>query len=342
MKQYVGISRDHSGSMFRFADAAMADYNLTIEELERASGVNNIDTVVSVVTHQGDVRTEVNNTEVSRLSRLRSYPTPGSSTPLFQSVDALINLLESKGASDSTYLVIAVTDGFENHSPQYEVDRIVRRIQTLQKTDHWTFVFRVPVGGNKQGLINYGIPAGNIQEWEQTERGFREATEQTRSAVTRYYGAVASGQKSTRVFFANADKLSVGQVASNMHDISGEVVLFPVKGKPVGDVLVKPFIEEKTGKPYRRGTAFYQLTKAKKATTSARVVQDYKTIIVRNQKTGEVFAGNAARDLLGLPHFGNIRLRPGQHGEWDIFVQSTSDNRILEPKTSVIYWENAR
>jgi len=72
-----------------------------------------------------------------------------------------------------------------------------------------------------------------------------------------------------------------------------------------------------------------------------KVVQDYKKIIIRNKYHGATYQGAAARQLLNLPTQGNISLRPGDHGDWDIYIQSTSNNRILPPGTTVLYWGNA-
>lgn len=319
MKQYVGISRDHSGSMSGIARAAMNDYNQTIEELERASGINGIDTIVSVVGHYPDIRVEVENSSFAALRPLTSYPTPGGRTPLFQSIERLIRMLEKAPDADkATFLVMAVTDGEENVLYGSALESILRLIRDKQATDRWTFVFRVPKGG-RSTLTRLGIPAGNIQEWEQTERGFQEATNVTRSAISNYYGGVSKGLTSSKTFYADLANVSQRTVAANMHNISGEVRVFPVKNRE----QISSFLSRTTGYPYIKGTGFYQLIKSEKA------VQDYKTIIVRNQNTGDVYAGNAARDLLNLPHSGTISLKPGNHGDWDIFIQSTSDNRVL-------------
>ena len=42
-KQYIGISRDHSGSMGGLTKAAMQDYNLLLDTLRRASDDSDID-----------------------------------------------------------------------------------------------------------------------------------------------------------------------------------------------------------------------------------------------------------------------------------------------------------
>jgi hypothetical protein len=67
-------------------------------------------------------------------------------------------------------------------------------------------------------------------------------------------------------------------------------------------------------------------------------VHDYKQIIIRDKKTGAVYSGAEARNLLGLPHNGNVKIIPGNHGAYDVFVQSTSVNRKLPVGTQVIYW----
>lgn len=331
MKQYVGISRDHSGSMSGLANSAMRDYNLTIEELERASTLNGIDTIVSVVSHQGTISKEIVNSSVTALKPLRHYPTPGGSTPLFRSVETLIHMLEQVPDADSaTFLVMAVTDGEENVSYGRELDLITKLIKQKQSTDRWTFVFRVPKG-YASNLTARGIFAGNIQEWEQTERGFQEATQATQSAISTYYTGVTRGVTSSKTFYADMANVSQRQVAQNLPNISHEVSAFTVRKND----MIRPFLEGATGRPYVKGTGFYQLMKSEK-------VQDYKTIMVRNQNTGDVYAGVAARSLLQLPPYGTITLRPGNHGTWDIFVQSTSVNRLLTPGTQVMYWRNAR
>lgn len=329
MKQYVGLSRDHSGSMNGLDRAAMNDYNQTIGAIKKAAVDQDIDTVTSVVSFQNSVvKCEVVNSGIDRLRPLTSYPT-GGGTPLFDSVGELITMLErTPDANDKnvTFLVVAITDGEDNESPNWK-NRIGDKIRALQATDRWTFVFRVPRGYSRR-LQAFGIPSGNIQEWEQTERGFQEATVATQSAVSNYFKGVKSGVRSTRTFYADMKNVSAAKVASAMNDISDEVTIYPVKTRQ----MIEPFAINKVG-GLVRGQWFYQLSKPEKA------VQDYKVIVVRNKNTGAVYGGGDARQLLNLPDTGTISLKPGNHGEWDIFVQSTSNNRILVPNTSVLRWE---
>jgi hypothetical protein len=335
MKQYIGIARDHSGSMASLAHAAIKDYNDTVRVVDEASINNNIDTIVSPVKFgiNNRVDREIVNSNIDRLRPLTSYITDGT-TPLFDAVGELIDLLSAapdSGIDGVTFLVMVITDGQENASRKWTGRSIGDRIRKLQATDRWTFVFRVPRGYG-HALENLGIPSGNIQEWDQTERGLRESSVVTQSAINNYYGAVKRGVSSTRSFYSDMAKVSSNQVVSAMTNISSEVRIFPVDRR----TEIASFIALKTQTEYKKGTAFYQLMKPEKA------VQDYKLIVIRNKNTGAVYAGQSARDILNLPTTGTIKLIPGDHGDWDIYIQSTSTNRILLPGTTVLYWANAR
>jgi hypothetical protein len=333
MKQYVGIARDHSGSMSSLRQAAIKDYNDTIRVVKEASTDNGIDTIASTVRFgiAGAVDREIVNSNVSQLKPITTYRTDGM-TPLFDAVGELIEIFEKtpdQSKQDVTFLVMAITDGQENVSRKWR-NKLGDKIRELQATDRWTFVFRVP-RGYSQNLENLGIPSGNIQEWDQTERGLRESSVVTQSAISNYYSGVSRGIRSSTGFYTNLAGVSQNKVTSVMTNISGEVRIFPVDS--VHKVFISSFFSLKTHQSYKKGTAFYQLTKPEKA------VQGYKLIVVRNKNTGAVYAGQSARDLLHLPTVGTIRLAPGDHGDWDIYIQSTSSNRILIPGTTALYWE---
>jgi len=58
----------------------------------------------------------------------------------------------------------------------------------------------------------------------------------------------------------------------------------------------------------KKGAAFYLLMKKEDE------VQDHKQICIRNKKTGTVFSGVQARNMLGLPYHGTVKVVPGNHG----------------------------
>lgn len=339
MKNYIGISRDHSGSMRPIASAAARDYNLTINVLKDQAINHKQETFVSVVKcgvgSLGVVGVECAAAPITALQPIaeNAYKADANSTPLLDSVGELITLFESSpdvNDPETSFLVMAITDGEENSSRLWSPTRLMKKIQQLQNTDRWTFVFRVPHGGKKT-LLSMGVPSGNILEWETTERGMEQSTQITSQAFQNYYSNRAAGQRSTKSFYMDLSAISEKEIKTELVDISSKVNLFVVQSNENGKEI-KTFIEERTNKPYLKGAAFYQLTKTEKE------VQSYKVLVVRDKFSGKIYGGQAARQLLGLPSYGTVRLVPEKSGKFDVFIQSTSLNRKLVSGSIVLYW----
>jgi hypothetical protein len=338
LKQYIGISRDHSGSMGSLTRAALKDYNDNIAVIKEQATAQGIDTVVSVVkcgVGPTGLMREVVNSSVTAIAPLTRYEANGG-TPLFDSVGELIDIMTAvPDANDPnvSFLVMVITDGEENQSKKWSGTSLSARIRQLQATDRWTFVFRVPFGYGRQ-LAKFGIPAGNILEWDQTDRGVEEASASTREAFTSYYKARSTGVSSTKTFYADLKNVTPAEVKAQLNDISPEVTVWQVFALDAGRG-VKDFVEGHTGKTLVKGTIFYQLTKTEKE------VQDYKKIVIREKSSGLMYTGPAARTLLGLPTAGKCRVVPGDFGAYDVFVQSTSLNRKLVEGSSILLYERA-
>jgi len=341
-KNYIAIVRDHSSSMSSIARPAARDYNDNIAALKEASNRENLDTIVSTIKC-GDyaaqktnlVSREVVNSNINVLQPINEgrYETRGGSTPLFDAVGEAIDVLTKVpdiNDPDVSFLVMVITDGQENSSKRYTGADISARIRQLQGTDHWTFAFRVPRGGARE-LTGYGIPAGNILEWEQTEQGFREATYTTRNSIDTYYTQRSAGQTMTKSFYTDLSDVKPQDLKKACKDIQNDVEIWKV-----GDTteLIREFCEKKTKKPFLKGAAFYELVKTEIK------VQDNKKIAIRDRVSGAVYTGEAARRTLGLPAYGTVRVHPGNHSQFDVFIQSTSVNRKLTPHTRLMYWSN--
>ena len=170
MKNYIGISRDHSASMRGLEAAASSDYNDNIASIKEGSAEHNIDTIVSVVKcgvgRAATVEREVVNSNVIALNPIKAgqYVADGNATPLFDSVGDLIEQLESVPDAndlDVSFIVMVITDGGENSSRKWTGSSIAKKIAELRKTDRWTFSFRVP-RGYKRELAQYGIRVNTI------------------------------------------------------------------------------------------------------------------------------------------------------------------------------------
>lgn len=93
--------------------------------------------------------------------------------------------------------------------------------------------------------------------------------------------------------------------------------------------VIRDFVKD-NGLAFKKGRGFYQLTKTE-------TIQEYKEVVLRENATGDLYSGEKARELLGLPRSGNVRARPIVPAGYTAFVQSTSYNRKLIGGTEFLY-----
>jgi hypothetical protein len=95
------------------------------------------------------------------------------------------------------------------------------------------------------------------------------------------------------------------------------------------DISIKAFVLE-NGLSFKVGRGFYEFTKTE-------TIQAKKEIILMDRVTGDLFAGSAAREMLGLPMDATMRIKPSSLEKYVVFVQSTSANRKLIGNTRFLY-----
>jgi hypothetical protein len=162
-----------------------------------------------------------------------------------------------------------------------------------------------------------------------------EASQVITRAHTSYMEARATGLRSTNNLFdmsAAAVNATTIQAAGLTPLDPSEYVLIPVIFKPPfkeGDDWISTFTES-IGYQYVARRGFYQLTLA------SVLVQAHKEIAVVEKKSGKVYTGKNARALLGLPDM-NVTLKASQNPDYDIFIQSTSNNRKLLLGSKYLY-----
>lgn len=332
-RTYVGFVRDHSGSMRGLGHLAMNDFNLMVDGFIKEDDDTHrtfMATVKCGVGWSADVVTESKLVPLSPAMKIFTYDTDGSGTPLWDSVGAAIEELEivpTSPGDGQAFLVMVVTDGYENRSKKWSAKSIAAKIAELQKTDVWTFTFRVP-RGHKEYLVGLGIPENNVIEWEQTEAGIRHSTVFTQQSTTNFVNMRKMGDTQSTAFYSNVADVKESEIKAVAEDVTSTVEKFWVSKAEEG-VMIKDFVEKNTNRPYMPGSAMYQLTKPVK-------VQDHKAIAIRDRATGKVYAGHQARKLMNLPVAGQVNLKPGYQGKYDVFIQSTSVNRKLMGETTVL------
>ncbi|ASZ74596.1 hypothetical protein KHO57_gp021 [Mycobacterium phage Phabba] len=261
--------------------------------------------------------------DVLRMPSIAGVYKPFGNTPLIDaSLQAITELAETpERYGEHSFLVYVLTDGIENIS-RNNPTTLRQKINGLP--EHWTVATFVPDDRGQRLAIDNGFPRDNIAVWDVTSAvGLEKAGEQMREATENFMQARRSGVRGTKQLF-NLAAPKISAVKANLDPLrSSEYDIFNV-GQDVAEI--RPFVEDATGRPYAKGNAYYQLTKRE-------TVQAGKQIAIMGSKG--VYTGRQARDLLGLPDY-EVKVDPSFNRDYDVFIQSTSTNRKLMPKTKVL------
>jgi len=326
----VVIMLDESGSMISLTPKVKESFAKQIAKL-RESQVG--ETFVSVGTFQTEVKFQKMNLNInsSGLDDLR-YSCNGW-TALNDGIGKSIDLLQPFESIDDAvtddwgYLIIVMTDGEENQSSLYKDYAVRKMIELKQKGDHYTFCMLVPQGTKAIIGSRYVIPLENITEWDgKTEASYGKVQTQTLAATQSYMASRAAGQTKTASFYSDASNLDPKK--DKLVDVTTDYKSHKIDK----ETDITSFYQYKTGKNYSpaEGKAFYTLMKRE-------LIQPDKEIVVRDKVTKRIFGGDVRKALNMVPQSGTIlRVSPGNHANWDIFVQSKSPNRKLVRGTDLL------
>ena len=320
---------DDSSSVRTYAQEMNESINRTISDLKADAYRTGTDISFSLYYFADSVRPQyplnVNVKEVQKVA----FRMPYGNTALFDAVERAINdhIRPERFDEEVAYLVITITDGEDNCSGDRSGTRMKNLLSRVQGTDRWTITFQMPPGKSGQFCRTYGIHPGNCTEWETTGQGLRETTVVRTMSTQNYMTNRTKGVTSMSTFYTDLSGVNVEDLKKNLTNIQDRVKTFPV----AAEADIRPFIESKTLQPYEAGSVFYQLTKPE-------LIQDTKKLLIKEKNGRAMFGGQEARKLLGLPQGEDCRVKPGNHGNFDLFVQSTSVNRKLVRGTTVVHW----
>jgi hypothetical protein len=331
LTNHVIFCLDTSGSMFNCYSEAVHQLNAgvkAIKDLARATGQH---TTISLYTFGATVRRpwfQIPVEDVRELGQFEHYD--GGSTPLRDAVCSAIDDARNQSESsdsDTAYLLKCITDGGENSSHRYPTAALEQWIRSAQATDRWTLVFMVPRGQTRT-LASFGVPIGNITEWDNTVEGARQVFQADIAATNSYYNVRTAGLTSTDSYFITDLSDLTKHDLKQMKDLSASFTVFNV----TKEVAIKDFVEGKGG-DFVLGAGYYQVTKKELLRTG-------RQVLVKEKGSPKIYGGADARDILGLPA-GEVRVTPGNHANYDIFFQSTSVNRRLVRGTALL-WDTTK
>lgn len=326
IKNRIVFALDISGSMRWLTEPARQAVNRKLADIRKLTEQEGQQTEVAIVFFDDVMEVAMPLTDIRKVTDLTYYPARGG-TALFDGVAYAANLIDNRD-KDTSYLVLGFTDGGENSSRKYR-DTIKTFVRERLNRDNWSFAFQVPRNTRDTVAQQFGVAVGAVNEWDQTEKGMKQATVADSAGLNTYFASRSAGLRKVESFYVQTDlgNLKAQDVKKALTDLSARFKVYTVDK----EATVKEFVEAKTGRPYVIGSTYYALTKKEK-------VQPQKALLLMEKGKKQVWGGNEARDLIGLPTDGvsHASVEPGNHSNYDVFVQSTSVNRKLVRGTKVL------
>jgi hypothetical protein len=325
---HIVLVLDASLSMTNIANDLIKAADNQIQYLARRSKELDQETRITVYAFntkgysKADIRCLIYDKDVLRMPSIASLYRAEGNTPL---IDATLLALDDLAMTPEKYgehsfLIYVMTDGEENSSRATPYT-LTSKINSLP--DNWTLATFVPNQIAVHEAKRFGFPKDNIAVWDATNAaGVQEAGERIRQTTDNFMRARASGIRGSKNLFTMAAP-TLQQIDAHMKPLHfGQFRLFDVSEES----RIDNFVERQTGRAYKLGEAYYQLSKTE-------MIQPQKQIAILG-KNG-IYVGPDARKLLNLPD-DHVKVSPKHNPDYEIFVQSTSTNRKLLSNTKLL------
>lgn len=318
---------DASGSMdgARLTEPTRQAFNKQIEAI-RAAAVGKV--FVTLYSFGSRISLIRNRQPIEQLAPLDYFTAYEGSTRLFDAIAEAIQ--KAQPSSDAAYVLTVLTDGGDNERRTSTPEVVAKMIKETLATDRWTHAIMLPANQLYIFARNFPmIPAGNIVAWDTTPAGAEKVGEQATQAAKVYMTSRATGAtRSTNYFQPNLSAVSEADLAK-CTDLSGAFKRY----QAVKETTCKEIAEERSHRPFVLGSAYYQLTKREK-------IQGHKQLLLWHRTTGRIFGGVEARKLIGLQLGVDAKVEPGNHGDFEVYIKSTSINRIVPRGAAMLHDAN--
>lgn len=308
---------DASGSMAHIHQQVVDSFNAEIEGLRKASAANPGagETFVTIWAFDYDGTMIANHVPLADVPEMNynGYSASGG-TALYHTLEAAVH----NASPDEAHLLLVITDGDDTQGGYEAWTNAYRRLDRST----WTFVLRGPRGSAAK-LSNF-FPKDNCLEWSGAAE-YVEASGSTVSSFGGYYAQRSTGVTSTKTFFKpDLSKVKGSDLRFMLQEVDGQYRKFAVDR----ECAINAFVEYKTGKGYVPGSAYYQLTKPED-------IEEGRALLLRHRDTGTLYGGQNVRNVVSMPSVGIVKAKPGNMGEYDLFVESHSLNRRLVRGTDI-------
>ena len=196
----VNFILDKSGSMGSIRESTISGFNEYLKTLQNDGNRYNF-SLVLFETAMLDLYTNEPIKNIKPLT-IGTY-VPDGMTALYDSVCQTIENVKRSVKKNQKVLTVIMTDGEENSSNEFTQKDMREKIQELEKSGNWTFVF---LGANQDSYATaqaVGINVMNTANFVQSDAGMKSAM---RTMATGTSNFAMSAMSSTSSFFSRDDQ----------------------------------------------------------------------------------------------------------------------------------------
>jgi uncharacterized protein YegL len=167
---------DRSGSMNSIKKQTIDGFNEFIDG-QRDNGAK---TRITLVQFDHEYQMVYEAKKIGKVEPLNDHLyVPRGMTALLDAIGHTIKLTKKrfshlkKGAPDKTIFVI-ITDGYENSSVKYTMEKVIKKIRKMEKDNGWEFVY---LGANQDAIAEagrYGISEKKAMTFAMNEKGVKK------------------------------------------------------------------------------------------------------------------------------------------------------------------------
>jgi hypothetical protein len=209
LRTYIAIVLDQSGSMQSCREQTITGFNEQVQVCKRDG---NEQTFVSLFRFNDNVDAKFFNVSLNQLSEItyEDYK-PDGMTAMYDAVGDAITRLKNETDhtnEENAYLVVILSDGFENASKRYKQKDIAEQIQSCQATGRWTFTYL----GSNQDLSkisqDLNIPTSNMASYVSNQVGTAKAMKVQGASMGKYLKARDAGKTQLCDFYSEDGKIA--------------------------------------------------------------------------------------------------------------------------------------
>lgn len=199
----IGIVLDSSSSMAGIRDQAIDMFNEQISTIRKeASDMQNKVTLVSFASQVNDPTYDGADLDSVKDSSHKNY-SPNGMTALYDAIGSTIERMSRNEDKDAAYLLVVITDGYENASRDFTAEQLKELIKGKELSGNWTITF---LGANQDVALaqeSLGLSVSNVAKFDASPEGMLRASTNVSKGMTNYFGARRVGVQSVNNFYTD-------------------------------------------------------------------------------------------------------------------------------------------